>query len=379
MRKLVVWMVLLLTACSLMADVAVDNIKVQQRWPWNGLVDITYEVVSYDPDIQTYLYFVGKDNVRLRRLDLTTLTGDGAWGTTVKPGSYHVVWNAAKDYPGFHSADFSVTIIPCKTAEYEHYLVIDVSGGANASMYPYEYATTAPSVSSAVDKQSKIWLRYIPKGSFNYQGTTATTISKPYYAGVYEVTQGQYEKVMGNNPCSTSSSGRGASYPVHWVSYDMIRGSNWGREYGTASGVEQPYSNRVDSTSFMGRLRAKTGLQADLLTEVQWEYACRAGTTNNDTNVPGVAKTDVAWCYENSGNTAHEVGLKRPNAWNLYDMLGNEWEWCRDWYSSGYRVLRGGGWSSNASYATCAGRSYYAPSRTGSNSGFRLAVLPGEE
>ncbi|MCY2926365.1 MAG: formylglycine-generating enzyme family protein, partial [Planctomycetota bacterium] len=158
------------------------------------------------------------------------------------------------------------------------------------------------------------------------------TISKPFYMGVYEVTQAQYEAVMGTNP----SAFKGSENPVEQVSWD-------------------------DAVEFCKALSAKTGKAVRLPTEPQWEYACRAGTKtrfgfgDDDTDL-----RDYAWFSGHSLSKTHPVGEQEPNAWGLYDMHGNVWEWCSDYYADSYanakttdpqgpgsgtdRVLRGGGW-----------------------------------
>ncbi len=123
-----------------------------------------------------------------------------------------------------------------------------------------------------------------------------------------------------------------------------------------------------------------------LPTEAQWEYACRAGTTG-----AWAGELDaMAWYAKNSGNTTHPVGQKQPNAWGLYDMHGNVWEWCRDWYadklpggavtdpvgaaSGAFRVYRGGGWWLPADYCRSAYRNWSSPGDRGNDVGFRLAL-----
>ena len=105
----------------------------------------------------------------------------------------------------------------------------------------------------------------------------------------------------------------------------MIRGSS--------NGAEWPSSAAVDSSSFMGKLRARTGLNFDLPTEAQWEYACRAGTTTKY-SYGDSGNGDYMWYYGNSCMKTHKVGTKLPNPWGLYDMHGNVYEWCLDWYAS---------------------------------------------
>ena len=135
-----------------------------------------------------------------------------------------------------------------------------------------------------------------------------------------------------------------------------------------------------------------------LPTEAQWEYACRAGSTTkycfgDDETTLG----DYAWYSANSDSKTHPVGQKKPNAWGLYDMHGNVWEWCQDWYDSGYyakspeddptgpatgpcRVIRGGGWGSGvAGGCRSAGRRYTGPGHRSEDLGFRVSRVPADK
>ena len=200
------------------------------------------------------------------------------------------------------------------------------------------------------------------------------TLSKPFFCGLFEVTQKQYALVMGTNP----SHFHGYTLPVENVTYDAIRGSS--------DGAKWPSSSAVDPTSFIGKLRARTGLDFDLPTEAQWKYACRAGTTT--TYYWGYPMDgNYAWYKNNSSGKAHPVGTKMANSWGLYDMSGNVWEWCLDWrgdlaygtdpngVSSGVeRVLRGGGWVANADICTSSFRNGDNPLYENRHNGFRLVI-----
>ena len=192
------------------------------------------------------------------------------------------------------------------------------------------------------------------------------TLSKPFYIGKYAVTQEQYEKVMGANP----SNFKGAKNPVETVSWD-------------------------DAQDFCKKLSATSGKTVRLPTEAEREYACRAGSTTAfcfGDNENGLA--DYAWYASNSDSKTHPVGEKKPNAWGLYDMHGNVFEWCQDWYGDypagaatdpqgaaqgAGRVLRGGCWGVAPRYCRSAFRddNYPVGRLDGHGLGFRVvAVVP---
>ncbi len=194
-------------------------------------------------------------------------------------------------------------------------------------------------------------------------------ITKPFYLCVYEVTQQQYEKVMGTRPWQGKGYVQeGHDYPVSYV--------NWN-----------------DAVEFCRKLSEKEGVEYRLPTEAEWEYACRAGTTRNYSFGDDASKLgQYAWYNKNTWNVgekyAHRVGQKLPNPWGLYDMHGNVWEWCQDWYAlygnekdisdpmgptqGRYRLLRGGSFTSQASLVRSAFRpNVLQPSFRGVATGFR--------
>lgn len=209
-------------------------------------------------------------------------------------------------------------------------------------------------------------------------GSYVVTLTKPFFCGLFEVTQKQYSLVTGSNPSNFS----GDKLPVDKVSYNAIRGA--------FNGAKWPSSSAVDSTSFIGKLRTRTGADFDLPTEAQWEYACRAGTTTTYSYGDSI-NGDYMWYNGNSSSETHEVGTKSPNPWGLYDMHGNVWEWSLDWFyeikagtdpqgpSSGvYRVRRGGSWKVGASDCTSSYRYYNYPNYGYDYDGFRLCLTLSE-
>jgi len=212
------------------------------------------------------------------------------------------------------------------------YCVIDVSGGSRAASYPVTYLDTEP-VNGWSDeyKTTKIVLRRCEAGKYMMQNNKEVTLTKPFYMGVFTVTQKQYMQVMGTNP--TQSDHKGDNRPVE-ISWNAIRGDS--------ANYNWPTVRTVDPNTFVGKIQAKTGLKFDLPTEAQWECACRAGTSSRYNNGGSeghdycdVGNKDVSvlarcWTDQSVG-----VGLFKPNFWGLYDMHGNVGQWCLD-YSDGY-------------------------------------------
>jgi formylglycine-generating enzyme required for sulfatase activity len=178
------------------------------------------------------------------------------------------------------------------------------------------------------------------------------TITRGYWLGQTPVTQAAYERVMGGaNP----SFSKGADLPVEEVTWDDTR------SYCRAVGGRLP-------------------------TEAEWEYAARAGSTASRYG----AIEEISWYGDNSGRKTNSVGKKKANAWKLYDMLGNVWEWTADWYDQSYyattnitdpqgpsegtrRTLRGGAWDGDTRSVRVSARNGYEPSSREANVGFRCA------
>ncbi len=204
------------------------------------------------------------------------------------------------------------------------------------------------------------------------------TISRSFYMGIHEVTQAQWRAVMGTEPWKGKISGKpGDSNAASWMDWH-------------------------EANEFCRKLSEKTGRKIALPTEAQWEYACRAGTSTvfcfgDDPSKLG----DYAWYHDNSRKTgeayAHPVGRKKPNAWGLYDMHGNVWEWCRDWYAKDFyakgkkvdpenateskrRTVRGGSWHNSPLLSRSAGRNSWCSSDYRHyNYGFRVMVESGPD
>jgi formylglycine-generating enzyme required for sulfatase activity len=208
----------------------------------------------------------------------------------------------------------------------------------------------------------------IPAGRFQ-MGSTAyddeepvhrVEITQPFYLGTTEVTQSQWESVMGNNP----SQYKGPNHPVEQVSWEEVQ-------------------------TFIEKLNAREpGVTYRLPTEAEWEYAARAGTTTAYSFGDSAGDLDeYAWYGGNAGGQTHPVGQKPANGWGLYDVHGNVWEWVQDWYgkypsspqrdpsgppSGADRVVRGGGWYDRARNCRSASRLLWPPGYGYGGLGFRL-------
>ena len=406
---------------------SVKDVKIAQRYPWNGLVDIDYTVVCDEPATNIWVYPVGYDADFNTSVAPRTLEGDGANGQPVTVGAegektFRMTWNMAADMPAnYNRAKFSMKMHAYAGAA--PYMVINLEPGASATKYDVYYLTEIPNGEWDDEyKKSKLVLKLVCPGTFmmgspvdelghnfNNYGNEAlhkVTLTQPFYMGVFEVTQKQYQLVMGSNPSGCT----GEMRPVEQVSYNTLRGSDLGAKW--------PSGKQVDATSFFGKLRTRTGITFDLPTEAQWEYTCRAGTgtaLNSGKNLTGTQTcanmAEVGRYGKNrsdgkGGYSEHTVvGKYLPNAWGFYDMHGNVCEWCRDWWinnltetaidpkgpeSGSYRVVRGGccydDSSSFGGYAACcrsAYRPYYwsnnsNPSRSNYCWGFRVACFPAE-
>ena len=214
---------------------------------------------------------------------------------------------------------------------------------------------------------------------------------------IYEVTNAQYEKYLTEALASgyitaTSSTVAGASGDWSGLVYLDVDDSDCDIDYsgGTFTVRNNHDNNPVIEVTWYGAKSFAEYYGLDLPTEAEWEYACRAGTeTKYNTGNSERDLKRAGWYSANDEGWTSAVGQKEPNAWGLYDMHGNVWEWCHDWYDRGYyssspssnptgapsgstRVLRSGSWFSNAGYCRSAIRYYGRPDGTGSYVGFRV-------
>ncbi len=238
----------------------------------------------------------------------------------------------------------------------------------------------SPEMEISLSDEVKLEMVLIPAGKF-FMGSDSTeqdrdndegpvrevTITQPFYMGKYEITQEQWLTVMGENPSIFQDKKNWRNYPVDWVSWN-------------------------DCVEFTQKLSEITGKKFRLPTEAEWEYACRAGTETryywgkdpNDSEI-----VDYAWAFSYSEGRSHPVGVKKPNAWGLFDMSGSVWEWCLDWRdaynpedtidpkgsATGTRkIYRGGSWFNERPALRSANRHGHPPETLGTNAGLRVVM-----
>ena len=325
-------------------------------------------------DIQT-------NGVPLAADDFGSVKGD--WNGRMTDGLHQMTWKPAKKFQelGIKALNAKAVVTAWSPVKGPDYLVCDLTG-AEPPRYYADAVHLPGGVGDSAYKTSKLLLKFIPAANVDwYMGTPSNecgiigwnlgsntqkvgnycgesfrrvTLTQSYYLGVYEVTQRQYELVTGNRPSSFSKDAYYATRPVEKIAYSDLRGNTW------------PGGGRADcGSAAISLFRSRTGLALDLPTEAQWEFACRAGVTlpfNNGTwatsnegggtgtevsvlQVKGLERiaryggnsgvqqngntvTPAADCSTDQGTAA--VGSYEPNAFGLYDMHGNVFEWCLD-------------------------------------------------
>ena len=406
------------------ATLTVDQVR--QRYPWNGLVDIDYTIgddgvaVGIDDNLE----------VRLVNCDVTPAVTNIAAHFLQVPlpmtvGSHRITWDANADgvTNRIDNAKFIVSITHYSAV----YMVIDVSPkDPQLDYFPVDFLNGAPvdAFNSDEYKGDKIVLRRIRPGSYVagspdggeasrdwHETQHGVLLSRPFYIGVFEVTQRQYLNVTGSNPSGIADERRWFR-PVETVSYETIRGGNWPAVAAPGAGTFMDVLiQKCRSKGSDGNYTEPVG-GFDLPTEFQWEFACRAGTSNafDNTTAPydnrssSDQETQVKLLGRVGYNQADRadgtseknaiVGSYKPNSWGLYDMHGNVWEWCRDWYVedpttinprqyvdpkgpdsglAGRRVERGGSRGSALGTCRAASRGYDPVNYTDQSVGFRLS------
>jgi formylglycine-generating enzyme required for sulfatase activity len=327
--------ILLLFYCIDLQGQSIQNVKATQH---DKTILITYDLVGLKSDqTATISLFCSEDGGNIWGTKLHFVTGDVGQNISAGYGK-QIVWQ-----------------------------VLDERERLTGSNISFEVRAMLSSLNDF-----GIEMVYVKGGTFQMGSNDGDSDEKPvhtvtvsdFYIGKYEVTQKQWREIMGNNPSNFKNCD---NCPVEMVSWNDVQ-------------------------EFIKKLNQKTGKNYRLPTEAEWEYAARGGSQSRGYKYAGSNNIgEVAWYDDNSSSKTHAVGGKKPNELGIYDMSGNVYEWCSDWYgnysagsqrnpqgptSGTIRVLRGGGWGSGAGVCRVSGRFLNAPGGRDRNSGFRLAVSP---
>ena len=395
---------------SLGAVPIVGNVGMTQD-QGSRLVTITYEL-SEAPgivtlDIQTNGVSIGAEHIQYLHGDVNQEVGIG---------EHTITWRPDKSWPGHRVEGATAKVSAWEKSAPPDYLSVNLVDGER------NWYTSTNALPEGIDsdryREDILLMRRIcqPNGGKWVMGSPTTgegwrdanrealhrvTLTNDFWMGVFEVTQKQWVLIKGGDSPAYFQGEFWATRPIEYVSYNQIRGEE----------TKYHYPENPEPGSFIGKLRAKTGIQSfDLPSEMQWEYACRAGTRSALNNGKPVtiaqgkdSAMDQVGRYKHNGGMKKEggawvpdqatarVGSYLPNAWGLYDMHGNVWEWCLDWLtenisgldgqvntaSGAYRVRRGGSWYYDPASCRSANRGCHTPSAPYYSIGFRLVCSEG--
>lgn len=336
----------ILAACAFVCAAeafTVKDVTAAQRWPWNGVLDVDFNIEG------AAVGDLFRVEVKAKYAEGTkTLVGRTYVSEPLcSPGKNRVSWDARADHPELNIKDMqiAVTVHPVNVDACDVYMVIDLSSGPNSSRYPVRYTFTPPNLAPADDlaacakdpcRTTQMWFKRIKGNTFPFGGTNNNNGEgdfkvrlSPYYIGIFEVTQQQWAQVMDAWPAKFTNVTWRAARPVENINYEDVIGHN-----------NYPENKTVSENSFVGKMRARTGIEAfNLPTEAQWECACRAGyakSFNSDFSSTDVrfklSSADLTYNEDTATGTAI-VGTYKANKWGLYNMYGNVMEMCLDAYA----------------------------------------------
>lgn len=355
MKKLALFSFAALATAGLFAEVTITGVTARQRWPWNNLVDVDFDVSGA---AQGEAFAISVSGTTVTPNGTATLYAKTfATEPIAKDGANRVVWDFGADYPDTKVDDLSVTVTATPYSDaMPVYLVVDISSGVDAAKWPVHYTTTAPTMTVGQEdpcKTTELWLKRVKaKGTTTKMGNIGSnksswlayyaehycTLTNDYYLGIFPLTNGQAERMhpdarswrwFTNEVCN-------ATRPVDRIGIVNI---HWN---GTLN--FPPRNAPRNEDCLLGRLEKRTGLAFTLPTEWQWEYAIRAGSTA--ARFPGAtvrshaSGTTTTASYRNlaeeEGGTTY-VDNCQPNDFGFYIAFAQIYEWCLNrWQSITY-------------------------------------------
>ena len=322
--------------------VTVTDVTASSRFPWKSVLDVDFTIGDAAVADLFRVEVAAKYAEGTKKIFARTYITEPICGR----GRNRISWDAGADYPDIKIQDLqiAVTVHPMNADASDVYMVIDLSSGPESTRYPVRYTFTPPPLVPTNDliacvsdpcRTTQMWLKRLPGYEFPFhasdskpKGSFMADLSS-YYIGIFEVTQKQWAQVMGTWPSKFTNATYRVARPVENINYEDTIGHN-----------KYPVDKTVKPESFVGKMRARTGIEAfNLPTEAQWEGACRAGSTKTFNSEFSAA--DLRYKLSSSGLIFNEdtsqgtaiVGTYKPNKWGLYNMYDNVMEMCLDAYA----------------------------------------------
>ena len=263
-------------------------------------------------------------------------------------GSHSFVWDTLVGSTPIAAQDVStgnakVVVTAWSPDAPPDYLVVDLSSGTNFWFYESEDVLPGGILANPVYRTTMLVMKYVTAKGITWSGLAVKdanchdiTLESDYYIGVFELTQSQWF-MLSKSP-TPNFGAPAAMRPMENLAYNPIRN---GSASGTAANSAYYYPADPDPSSYLGLLRARTGIAFDLPSEAQWEYACRAGNDNSHWNDGTSTSRRCPGRTNEDGQATAEAGSYTKSAWGTYDMHGNVFEWCLDWF----QAYPSGGWT----------------------------------